>query len=143
MGVWDAYTARLEVQGQSLREASLQRERSLINRKIKDSGSYHQVKLDGKETKVAIINSDNLDEKTIIGLNGEIIDCGSDCEWMGNHWIVTATDANNEVYSKGYMQQCNYLLKWIDPDDKQIHQQWCIVSDGTKSDMAWRMGNFA
>lgn len=29
------------------------------------------------------------------------------------------------------MIQCNYLLRWVD-SDAVIHEQWCIIEDGTK-----------
>ncbi len=52
-------------------------------------------------------------------------------DWMGNKWLIIERDANNEVYTKCVMQQCNYLLRWIS-DRNEVIEQWCIVEDGTK-----------
>ncbi len=50
---------------------------------------------------------------------------------MGNHWLITEKDANNELYTKGTMKQCNYLLRWIAEDDTVV-ERWCVIEDGTK-----------
>lgn len=81
--------------------------------------------------KVAIINSDNLDEKTIFSMPHEDIELGSLVYWMGNRWLVYERDANTTVYTRAKLIQCNHLLKWISSDG-EIMEQWCVVEDGTK-----------
>lgn len=131
MGIWDSYQSRLAVRGSTKRDVRLNRERSFLDRKLPASLSYHNALVDGVEREVAIINSDNLNQKTICSMPGEDILCGAMVQWANNHWIVTEVDANNEVYTKGIMLQCNYLLRWI-ADDGNIIERWCIISDGTK-----------
>lgn len=128
MSVWENYDA---IHNTNMRNTRLSREQRMLIRKLPNSLSYHHAVIDGAERDVAIINTDNLDTKFIISLPGEDIAHGSYVEWMDNNWLVIERDANTEVYTKAKMQQCNYLLKWIDEDD-QIHEQWCIVEDGTK-----------
>lgn len=128
MNVWENYEYR---HIHDMRETRLLREKSLLTRKLPNSLSYHHAVIDGEDRDVAIINTDNLDIKFIYALPGEDIPHGGYVEWMGNHWLVIERDANTEVYTKAKMQQCNYLLKWIDEEDV-IHEQWCIVEDGTK-----------
>lgn len=128
---WEQYEARMEARGKTRRMTALKREQRLLNDKLRYSLSYHQAAVDGEERDVAIINTDNLDIKFICALPGEDIRHGADVVWMGNHWLVIEKDYNTEVYAKAKMQQCNYLLKWVD-DGNVIHEQWCIVEDGTK-----------
>lgn len=143
--IWDLYTNRTSVRGNTKRETVLNREKHFLNTKLPDSLSYQQVTIDDVGCNVAIINSDNLDEKTIISLDGEIY-CGGLISWMDNYWLITELDANTEVYTKAKMRQCNYLLRWVDNDGK-ICEQWCIVEDGTKLKIAfwhsivWHTGN--
>ena len=87
------------------------------------SGSFQQ--------NVAIINSDNLNEKYIFSLPDEDIRHGDLIEWMDNHWLVTERDANTTVYTRAKLLQCNYLLKWVS-EDHIVHEQWCVIEDGTK-----------
>ena len=76
---------------------------------------------------------------------GEDIEHGGLIRWADNYWLVTERDANNNVYARAKMIQCNYLLKWVSDDDK-IYEQWCIVEDGTKLTrflcaIVWYTGN--
>ena len=131
MSVWDDYAGRYEVHGTTKRSAALIRYRKFSDRHMPDSLSYQAVTLDGTEQNVAIINSDNLNEKYIYSMPGENLVHGGLVLWEENYWLITDLDVANEVYARGKMIQCNYLLKWID-SDHVIHEQWCIVEDGTK-----------
>lgn len=131
MSLWDTYRSRLNAQGGDRRGVVLQRERRFLSAKMPASLSYHQAVINGQSQNLAIINSDNLDTKTLCTLPGEDIPHGGIVEWMNNHWLITERDANNEVYTRGIMRQCNYQLRWI-ADDGNIIERWCIVEDGTK-----------
>lgn len=131
MSVWDIYAARINAGGIDKRSTMVQREKRFLSEKIPASLSYHSVLFDGAERNMAVINTDNLDIKTICSMPGEDIRHGGTVEWMGEHWIVIEKDANNELYTKAKMRQCNYLLKWI-AYDGSIVERWCIVEDGTK-----------
>lgn len=131
MSVWDTYECRVNTRGGTKHNAAIKREKRMISNKIKDSLSYQTVTIDNNSQDVAIINSDNLNEKIIISLPGEDIVHGGLVYWMKNYWLVTERDANTTIYTHAKMVQCNHLLKWIS-DDNIIHEQWCIIEDGTK-----------
>ena len=131
MSVWDTYAARTQVMGKTMRDISFNKEVSRLNRLLPNSLSYHLAIVDGVERNVAIINSDNLNEKTMISMPLEDFDCGGLVEWMDNHWLITEKDANNELYTKVKLLQCNHILRWVDENDI-IREQWCVVEDGTK-----------
>jgi len=131
MNVWDTYQNRIEAHGDTKRKTSLQREIHALETRMKDSLSYHQVIIDGEPQDAAIINSDNLNTKSIFSLPGEDVRCGSLVEWASNFWLVTERDANNEIYTRAKLLQCNHLLRWVDNDDI-IREQWCVIEDGTK-----------
>lgn len=131
MGVWDTYESRVSARGGTKRCAALRRETRMVGTKVKDNLSYQTVTIDDVAQEVAVINSDNLNEKTIIALPGEDIGHGSLVYWMDNYWLITERDANTTVYTRAKMMQCNHLLKWVS-DDNTIHEQWCIIEDGTK-----------
>ena len=131
MSVWDTYESRVTAHGSTKRNATLLREQRYLSSKMRDSLSFQSVVVDGVERDVSIINSDNLNEKLMLSPPGEDFDCGGLVDWADNHWLITEKDANNEVYTRVKLVQCNYLLKWVD-DDNLIHEQWCIIEDGTK-----------
>lgn len=131
MNAWNTYTSRIKAGGGNYRTAKLLREQRYLSEKMSSSLSYHQVCINGIAQNLSVINSDNLDQKTLCTLPGEDLVLGGYVEWMNNHWLITEKDANNELYTKGIMRQCNYLLKWVS-DTGDIIERWCIVEDGTK-----------
>ena len=159
MGVWDVYEDRINNSGATKREAFLKRERRTLNTKVKDSLSYQTVtvytqdnsyNISSEEAQkksfiqdVSIINSDNLDEKTLFTLPGEDMDCGNIIFWDDNYWIVEEKDANTTVYTKTKLRQCNHLLKWVDPESRQVIEQWCFIEDGTKLKHVMSCGSLA
>lgn len=131
MSAWDTYSERLEAHGATRRGAALLREQKFLSRKVPNSLSYHEAEIDGEMRECAIINSDNLDTKTICSMPGEELRHGALVYWMGQYWLIIEKDYNTEVYTKAKMQQCNYLLRWVD-DENNIIERWCIIEDGTK-----------
>lgn len=147
MGAWDIYANRITAHGGTKRDASLIREARYIDRKLPDSLSYQEVVIYPREygfnieservaehrasQSVAIINSDNLNEKTIYSMPTEDISLGSLIFWMDNYWLVVERDANTTVYTKAKLLQCNHVLRWL-TDEHELIEQWCIVEDGTK-----------
>ena len=131
MNPWGTYCSRIESKGSTKREARLHREARTLTRKYPDSLAYHEMTIDDVVRSVAIIDSDNLNLKTLCSLPGEDLKHGGTVSWMDNHWLITARDANNELYTKATMQQCNYLIRWVSKDG-EIIERWCIVEDGTK-----------
>lgn len=131
MGVWDKYETRIGLVGPTKRSSAYKREIREFKNKNLDSLSYHHVTVDGVFQDVMIMSSKNLNEKRITSMPGEKIKLGGLVWWMDNYWLVTEKDADTTVYEKATMEQCNHILKWI-TDDGVIHEQWCIISDGTK-----------
>ncbi len=131
MSVWDSYRSRINAHGGNKRGPALPQGFSFLMETIPGSLSYHNAVIDGEQRELAIIDSDNLDTKTLCSMPGEDLPHGGLVEWMDNRWLIIERDANNEIYTKAKMRQCNYLLRWI-ADDGSIVERWCIVEDGTK-----------
>lgn len=146
MSVWDRYSSRVQVHGKTQRGAALRQDRRWLNSYMAASPSSHRVVIDSKETEAVILDSDNLNIKTICMYPGEPLKNGSLVLWNDQSWLVTELDANNELYFRGIMQQCNYLLRWINAERKII-ERWSIVEDGTKLErisiyaIVWHTGN--
>lgn len=133
-GLWDVYRCRYGSYGSNRRDAALAKTRGYIANKAVDSLSYHTAYFGPEfsiKQNVVIINTEELNKKQILSLPGETIENGSIFKWANHVWLVTETDANDEVYTRGTMQQCNYILNWIDDSGNKI-SKWCIVEDGTK-----------
>lgn len=148
----DKYRNRMRAYGEDVHDETYSREARMLQMKMRNTLSYQEIKIwsceDGvdiddedrrklcKDKRLAVINSDNLNEKYIYSLPGEDIEHGSLIYWMNNYWLVTEKDANMTVYTRATMIQCNHLLKWV-AEDGVVHRQWCIVEDGTKLERKW------
>lgn len=131
MNAWDWYSSRIESLGGNQHEAIYRREVRTITDKIKNSLSYSSVTIDDIQQDVAIVSSKNMNEKRIMSLPGESITPGGLVYWMDHYWLITDKDADVNVYEKATMTQCNHILRWIG-EDGILHEQWCVISDGTK-----------
>lgn len=147
MGAWDIYQNRIMAHGSTKHDATYIREARFVESRLPDNLSYHQALVYPSEycynikeepnasqsfyQDVAIINSDNLNEKTMISMPGDDIFLGSLIYWMNDYWLVAERDSNATVYVKTKLLQCNHILKWLTEDNKII-EQWCVVEDGTK-----------
>ena len=147
MGEWDVYQNRMGVRGDTRRASHRSREFQNLASHLPDSLSYTEAvvyppelsfNIDRCETpvetlrmNVAVINSDNLNEKMIMAMPGEEIENGSLVHWMDMYWLITEQDANDTLYRRSKMLQCNHLLKWVN-QEHVICEQWCVTEDGTK-----------
>lgn len=147
MNPYAVYADRMNVHGRSRYEATMLNERRYLSSKLPENLSYTNIEIypakygyniESRHAKdhrifqdVAIINSDNLDEKYLYTLPGDDIRLGSLIYWMDNHWLVIERDVNTTVYTRAKLLQCNHLLRWLTPDN-QLIRQWCVVEDGTK-----------
>lgn len=132
MSVWDSYFRSSTPDASAQRDNILAREKRTLRQKMPQSLSFHRgVIIDGQQRDLSIINSDNLDTKTLLSLPDEDLPHGGLVEWMNNRWLIIEKDANNEVYTRCKMRQCNYLLRWVNQSG-MIVERWCIIEDGTK-----------
>lgn len=131
MNPWNTYCAINELHGSTSRDRAKYSLMNRLDNQIPSILSYHNVDIDGDERNIVILNSDNLNQKTLCSLPGEDIRHGAYIDWMNHKWIVTERDANSEIYTKCIMHQCNYLLRWINRSGEVV-ERWCVVEDGTK-----------
>lgn len=131
MNPWNTYHARHALYGETSRDREKYNLMNRLSRQIPSTLSYHNVDIDGEDRNIVILNSDNLNQKTLCSLPGEDIRHGAYIDWMNHKWLVTERDANSEIYTKCIMLQCNYLLRWIN-DSGEIIERWSVVEDGTR-----------
>lgn len=145
MNPWSTYSARQTLHGETGRDRAKYNLMNRLSNQIPSTLSYHNVDIDGKEQNIVVLNSDNLNQKTLCSLPGEDIKHGAYVDWMDHKWIVTERDPNSEIYTKCIMVQCNYLLRWVNSRG-EIIERWSVVEDGTRLRrmnvrIVWHAGN--
>lgn len=128
---WDQYRQRREALGATKRDMWLIATRETERRRMFDSLSCRQVQINDVDQTVCIVHTADFDKKKIFSLPGEHLEHGSIVTFADNKWLITEMDADNIIYDKAIMQQCNHILRWIGKDGT-IKEKWCHVADGTK-----------
>lgn len=131
--VWEGYFNRVgaEEDAGSKRASFLERTIENIDTKEKYSLSYKSVKVDGVDEYLVIVSAEATDTKTFMCPPGKTIHCGALIDYADYKWLVTELDAESEVYQKGKIRQCNYILRWKNKRGEIIERD-CIIDDGTK-----------
>lgn len=109
---WDLYSKSLKVEGETRRDRVIYQTQRIMNSRVPNSPAYKNVLIDGEPQDVVITSSTEMYSKKINAMPGERIYMGSIVEWNGRHFIINATDVEDEVYQRGTMYQCNVYLKW-------------------------------
>lgn len=109
---WNLYSANLHVQGETRRDRVIAQTQRIINSRITNSAAYKQVLIDGCPQCLSIRSGSELYHKKIAAMPNERIHVGSIVYWNERYFLITAADAEDEVYQSGEMFQCNIYLKW-------------------------------
>jgi len=131
MSIWDDYESRREAYGKTKRDMWLVQTRATERRRMLDSASCREVQINDVDQTVCIVHTAEMDQKKIYSLPGEHLEHGGIVTFADNKWLITEMDADNIIYDKGIMQQCNHVLRWISKDGT-LKEKWCYVADGTK-----------
>lgn len=129
MDPWNNYFGRGSAVS-SKRDTILEREKRILAETLPDTLNYHEVVLDGEKRGVNILDTQNINIKTITSMPGEDIRHGALLTWGDSKWLITEKDANTELYARGTMQRCNHLLQWVNAKN-EIVKRWSIVEDAT------------
>lgn len=125
---FDTYIHRYHADDKTMREEIVQRERRTIALKMKKSLDYKKdVTIDGRKRDCLIVRGKTPESKYLYTLDN--FRAGAVVEFANEHWLIQDKEADNELYYRGILLRCNYLLRWI--DNGKIIQRWVNVEDGT------------
>ena len=134
MGHWETYNNRISINGSTTRERRVNGFKEKIARKVIDSPSYKNVKLNGIETQLVINEGTQPYYKEFESMPGQEINIGDYIEWANSWWLVTTCDYDDELYRNGKLHQCNYLLKWQNELGEIIERHAVILSASKYND---------
>ncbi|MDF2951044.1 MAG: hypothetical protein K0S18_627 [Anaerocolumna sp.] len=110
----DKYTARINLMGSTKRERDLNRLKQTILNDAPQTLSCKDVKIGDVDRKLIINESTIPYKKDLITLPNENILVGDYVIWENETWLAIEADSDDEIYTTGKMQLCNYNLKWQD-----------------------------
>ncbi len=121
------YRQRLTVNGTSHRERMIHAAQDFANRHAPESISYKEIKIDGQPEHALIISTSAVSEKIIRMLPGHDFLVGQIVEWRDSYWLITEKDNDDDVTTRGRIEQCNRQLTWQNPNTGEIVSRWCTA----------------
>lgn len=107
------YKARINANGNSLREINITNTKSAINASFADNPSYETVTIDSVSTGVILNNGKDSLNKEMLLLPDATIAVGKLVIIDNYNWLVLDS-TDNEMYPKCKINKTNHLLKWLD-----------------------------
>lgn len=132
---WDLYNKRLNVNGNTKRERDINKLKSDLLINVVNSPSHKTVTINGvsKGLLVNLASSSsytNLNIKNIQSLNTNGFKVGDYVVLDSLNYLINEVDPEDEIYTKGKMQECNYTLNFLDSHNLPISRP-CIVSNSS------------
>jgi hypothetical protein len=106
--------------GCTRRERNINKAQSDFLRLEKDSPSFKDVLIDGEARNLIIYAATMQHKKNICSIPGERFEIGNIVTYNDAKYIILRADADDDVYTRGYMERCNWLLKWQDETDEIV-----------------------
>lgn len=131
MATFEAYKARVNQRGETERERTLYYEKDYLKRLAVNSLSCKPCLINEVEQSLIIDDGTLPYYKEVKSLPDEYFNAGDLVEWADAKWLIVSCDWDKEVYTYGKMQQCNYVLKWQEPDATVI-ERWAVVLSASK-----------
>lgn len=112
----------MQAGGTTIRNINISNAQSGIEDSFFDSPSYYQVDTYTPSTPLSstpldcwiVDDSDTVDQKKITAYPGQNLDRGYLVYWKGSYWLTVWADVNfGDIYSRGVIQKCNAVLKFI------------------------------
>lgn len=100
--------------GATRRERNINKAQSDFLKLEKDNPSFKDVLIDGVARNLIIYAATMQHKKNICSVPGETFDIGNIVTYNDAKFIILRADADDDVYTRGYMERCNWLLKWQD-----------------------------
>src|SRR5574344_171165 len=85
-----------------------------------DTVDFHTITKNGASQDLVIVHlsnyfgTNNKYKKSIKSRPNESFNVGDLIVWDDNNWIITEVDSDNQIYTKGTIEQCNYILRFQD-----------------------------
>lgn len=125
---WELYQKRLNIDGTTHRERTINRAKHNLVKKFVDSPDYKGMMIDNTQQYVMVSSTEADNKKRIKSMPGETIKLGALIIWNEMHWLVNSVDFDDEIYQIGTIVQCNRIIRWQNPITREIIERWCFCS---------------
>lgn len=128
MATFEQYKSRLHQRGDTMRERELYYEKRHLKETMPNTLSCKDVLINGVEQKICMERGTLPYYKNITSLPDETFEAGQYVQYNNSVQLIVSCDWDDEVYTYGKTQQCNYLLKWQNSNGEVIERWSCVLS---------------
>lgn len=134
MSYYNSYQTRLNNNGGSVRDATINNTKKVLARNFKESPSYYEIKLNDSITLTGVhINDDSKDkEQKLVVSPFDELKTGDLVEWKSDKWLTIATDML-ETHWRGYIKKCESSLKRLNSEGFEREAYFTYKSSPTSS----------
>ncbi len=135
--MFDRYASRMNLKGTTERDRRIARLKDDVTGKVIANPSYKPTAIVtdsyGTERQVGLVINDGTQAyyKEFESLPDTSIYAGDYVNWGRGKWLVQSCTTDDEIYKKGQLWECNWLMKW-ENDDGDIVERWCFASSASK-----------
>lgn len=122
----DSFKAYTSYEGNNARERKKNKLIHDVYTMSKDSLSFKDVLVNDVARNVIIYHATMENKKYICSLPNESLDIGDIITYKDSKWIMLRAECDDEIYVNGYMERCNYKLRWQNEDGDIIKQDALI-----------------
>lgn len=134
----DSWNALVTKQGVNRRERIKNKAIRDYSNMTKDSLSYKSVLINNVARNLMIYAATMDNKKYICSECGKTFNVGDMVKYKDSQWLILRADPDDEIYVRGYMERCNYKLKWQD-GNLDIQEQECMIMSASQ----YNSGEFA
>lgn len=114
---WNEIVSKVGATG---RERNINKAKSDYLRFERDNPSFKDVLIDGVARNLIVYAATMQHKKNICSIPGESFNIGNIVTYNDAKYIILRADADDDVYTRGYMERCNWQLKWQDETGKIV-----------------------
>lgn len=130
---WENYSDFLNSNGDTRRERDKNNLKNKLKQTLPNTLSYKKdTKINGETVPLIIDKSSQLIYKSVKSLpDGKAFYIGDYIDYGESTWIIIEKDPDPEIYHKGKMQVCSFVLRWQN-DGGEILERHCILENATR-----------
>lgn len=112
MADYSLYNTRINQYGYNKRDRVINKEKEYLYRKLSDHPSAQIVSIGDLERLLVVVSTENAYVKKIISLPEETFEAGQLVEYKSENWLITESDLDDQIQTKGKMTLCPNTLKF-------------------------------
>lgn len=135
---WSLYNSRINARGANARERQISRSRYLFEKYLPSDPSYKEnveiinkgfINLRMNEYTLADDTTPQMEIQALLpsSVNDPTFVLGDVFRYSDGYWLCIQSENFHDIYRRGKVEECNYLLRWQDKDTLELKSCWSSI----------------